>query len=107
MIKNTVDINTIVQVCRDTSVSLWNYICAGPTQRISLLIAVDTIVELAINKYVWKDILKVPPPAGVKLQFYTIGGTSLYGTKESFVPGFVTHWAYCLPSPSKQAGAIK
>jgi hypothetical protein len=57
-------------------------------------------------KYGWNDVNKFKPPSG-KLQFYTIGGTCIYGDYVSMAPDFVTHWAYLLPSPSKQAGAIK
>lgn len=57
-------------------------------------------------KYGWNCVNRFKPPSG-KLQFYTIGGTCIYGEYSSMAPGFVTHWAYLLPSPSKQAGAIK
>jgi hypothetical protein len=57
-------------------------------------------------KYGWNAVNMFKPPSG-KLQFYTIGGTCIYGDYTSMTPGFVTHWAYLLPSPSKQAGAIK
>jgi hypothetical protein len=57
-------------------------------------------------KYGWNDVNKFKPPSG-KLQFYTIGGTCIYGDYVSMAPGFVTDWSYLLPSPSKQRGAIK
>jgi hypothetical protein len=64
------------------------------------------IVEEQPLKYGWNDVNKFKPPSG-KLQFYTIGGTCIYGDYVSMAPGFVTDWAYLLPSPSKQRGAIK
>lgn len=57
-------------------------------------------------KYGWNCVNIFPPPS-CKLQFYTIGGTCIHGFYSSLAPGFVTHWSYLLPSPSKQAGRIK
>lgn len=57
-------------------------------------------------KYGWNCVNKFSPPS-CKLQFYTIGGTCIHGFYSSIAPGFVTHWSYLLPSPSKQAGRIK
>jgi hypothetical protein len=68
--------------------------------------ALERILEEACEDLLWKDKKVHPIPAG-KLQFYTIAGTSIYGTKSDVVDEFITHWAYCLPSPSKQAGALK
>lgn len=61
------------------------------------------------HPYLWNCIKEFPAPKLKKLQLYTISGTCLYGfghlvdTRQ----GYITHWAYCLPSPSKQAGEIK
>lgn len=54
----------------------------------------------------WNCVSLFKPPSG-KLQFYTIGGTCIFGEFASIAPGFVTHWSHLLPSPSKQAGRIK
>lgn len=62
--------------------------------------------KMAITKTGWNDVNEYPAPGG-KLQFYTIAGTCIYGKATEFKPKFVTHWAYCLPSPTKQAGGIK
>ncbi len=57
-------------------------------------------------KYGWNDVNEFPPPSG-KLQFYTIAGICIYGKFNEFDKGFVTYWAYLLPSPTKQRGALK
>lgn len=84
----------------------------GPVQKCALLEFVDDIVkEVLVDeygdlKYGWNDVNEGTIPSG-KLQFYTTAGTCIYGKASEFKPGFITHWAYCLPSPTKQAGAIK
>lgn len=57
-------------------------------------------------KFGWNCVKQFKPPSG-KLQFYTIGGVCIYGEYSNIADGFVTHWAYLLPSPSKQMGKIK
>lgn len=54
----------------------------------------------------WNNVNVIKPPSG-KLQLYTIGGICVLGAYSEFVKGFITHWSYMLPSPSKQAGALK
>ncbi len=59
-----------------------------------------------VNKYGWNDVLEYTPPP-IKLQLYSIAGICNLGKYSEFVPGFITHWAYMLPSPTKQAGELK
>ncbi len=59
-----------------------------------------------INKLGWNSILDHEPPS-CKLQLYTIAGICEVGFYKEFMKGFITHWAYLLPSPTKQAGALK
>lgn len=54
----------------------------------------------------WNCVTRHKPP-NIKLQLYTIAGICVLGAYNEFVEGFITHWAYMLPSPTKQAGAIK
>lgn len=54
----------------------------------------------------WNSVEDFPPPTN-KLIFYTKAGTAILGKFNEFSPGFVTDWAYLLPSPTKQAGGIK
>jgi hypothetical protein len=58
------------------------------------------------NKYGWNCVNQFKPP-NIKLQFYTVGGICIHGNFSNLAKNFVTHWAYLLPSPSKQAGKIK
>jgi hypothetical protein len=59
-----------------------------------------------VNKYGWNNVLEHEPP-GIKLQLYTIAGTCLLAKYSEFTFGFITHWAYMLPSPTKQEGKLK
>lgn len=60
------------------------------------------------DPYLWNCIYQFTPPKGRKLQFYTAAGTCIYGYNGvDGIPNFATHWANCLPSPSKQSGNIK
>jgi hypothetical protein len=59
-----------------------------------------------INQTGW-NLVKAHKPPNIKLQLYTIAGICMLGNYTDFVKGFITHWAYMLPSPTKQAGAIK
>ncbi len=58
------------------------------------------------HPYLWNDVNEFTPPS-CKLQLYTISGISVNGKYNEFVKGFITNWAYLLPSPSKQKGNLK